>query len=435
MYRKAVLDNGLRILTSAMPHTRSVGIGFFIGVGSRYEMDEQGGASHFIEHMLFKGTEKRPTAKDIAMAIEGIGGVFNASTGRETTVYYAKVAQPHLVVAMDVLVDMLLHAKFDPKEIEKERRVIIEEINMVLDIPDHWVHLLINELVWPDHPLGRDVAGTKESVNSLSRETLFAHLRQHYVPTNTVVSVAGNIDHEAMVEYIAACLNSWGEDATTAGERGSFQPAENGSTEPHLCVRYRDTEQAHLCLNVPGLAHAHPDRFNLRLLNTILGEGMSSRLFQEVREQQGLAYSINSYVNSFHDTGTMGVYAGVAPGRFEAAVKAILRELDRLRQEPVPVEELIKAKEFVKGRLLLQMEDTFSVAAWFGRQELLLPEILTVDDVVAAIDAVSADDVQRVAQELFHEEKLYLAVVGPFPEGGAEERASIEDDFKKLLQL
>jgi predicted Zn-dependent peptidase len=422
MYQKTVLDNGLRILTSAMPHTRSVSIGFFIGVGSRYESDEQSGISHFIEHMVFKGTVKRPAARDIAVAIEGIGGLFNASTGLEASIYWAKVAQPHLDIAIDVLVDMLRHAKFEPEEINRERRVIIEEINLTLDTPDSLVHLLINELVWPNHPLGRDIAGTKESLSTLDREDLLTYLKRHYLPSNTVVSVAGNVEHEAVVGQIAAFLGDWamGEAAS------SYRPAEDNQVEPRLRIHYKETEQAHLCLSVPGIPRDHPDRFKLRLLNAVLGEGMSSRLFTEIREKRGLAYSIYSYTSAVHDTGAVGVYAGVDPRRIGDAIKAILVEWDRLRQESVPADELAKAKEFVKGRLLLQMEDSFSVAAWVGHQEVLSPEVLTVDEVIEAIDAVAATDIQRVAQGLFLGEGLNLAVVGPFEDGKG---------FRELLKL
>jgi predicted Zn-dependent peptidase len=424
MYHKTTLDNGLRLLTSAMPHTRSVSLGFFIGVGSRYETDEQGGVSHFIEHMLFKGTRKRPTARDVATAIEGVGGLINAGTDREATSFYAKVARPHLDIAMDVLVDILLNSRFEEEQIEKERAVIIEEINMSLDAPDEWVHLLSNRLIWPTHPLGRDVAGTKESVSSLGRENLLTHLRGYYVPSNTVLSIAGNIDHQEIVERVDAYLENWSRPEET----GAFLPAQELPPEPQLCVRYRDTEQARFCLALPGLSRVHPDRFVLRVLNTILGGGMSSRLFLELRERQGLAYAVDSYVSYLHDTGVVGVYAGVDPSRLEIAVQTVLQEWDRLRQEEVLAAELAKAREFVKGRLLLQMENTFSVAAWFGYQELLSPEVLTVDQVVEAIDAVSAADIQRLAHELFLGERLYLTVVGPFQE-------SEEDRLRPLLRL
>jgi len=421
MYQKTTLDNGLRILTSALPHTRSVSIGFFVGVGSRYESDEQSGVSHFIEHMLFKGTEKRPTAMEIAVAIEGIGGIFNAGTGRESSLYWIKVAQPHLDIAIDVLVDMLRHSKFDPEELDRERRVIIEEINLTLDTPDSLVFLLINDLVWPNHPLGRDIAGTKENVSTLDRESLTAYLEHYYRPSNTVVSVAGNVEHEAVVGQVAALLGDW-----VTGEAASYRAAEDDQAEPRLRIHHKETEQAHLCLSVPGIPRDHPDRFKLRLLNTVLGEGMSSRLFTEIREKRGLAYNIYSYSSGMHDTGAVGVYAGVDPRRIEDAIGAVLVEWDRLRQESVPADELTKAKEFSKGRLLLQMEDSFSVAAWCGRQEVLSPEVLTLDEVIEAIEAVTVADVQRVAQRLFLGERLNLAVVGPFEDG---------DGFRELLEL
>ncbi len=424
MYHKTALDNGLRLLTSAMPHTRSVSLGFFIGVGSRYETDEQGGVAHFIEHMLFKGTQKRPTSKDVATAIEGVGGYINAGTTQEATSFYAKVAYPHLDIALDVLVDILLNSRFEEEEIKKERRVIVEEINMSLDAPDEWVHLLSNGLNWPNHPLGRDVAGTKESVNSLARQTLLTHLRSYYVPSNAVLSIAGNVEHQEMVDRVDAYLGDWnGTD-----QIGAFQPAQEPPTEPQLCVRHRATEQAHLCLTLPGLSRAHPDRFVLSLLNTVLGGGMSSRLFLELRERQSLAYAVDSYIGQLHDTGVVGVYAGVDPSRLEIAIQTILREWDRLRQEEVPAEELTRARELVKGRLLLQMENTFSVAAWFGYQELLSPQVLTVDETVEALDAVSAADIQRLAQELFLGARLHLTVVGPFQE-------SEGDRLRPLLRL
>lgn len=421
VYQKITLDNGLRIFTIEMPHVRSISTGFFLGVGSRYEEDRLAGASHFIEHMLFKGTERRPDAREIATAIEGIGGVFNGSTGRELTVYWAKVAQEHLLVALDVLVDMLRHALFEPAQVEKERRVIMEEINITLDSPSDLVHLLINQLVWPDHPLGRDVAGTKESVANMGREDVLAYMHSHYGPANTVVGVAGNIDHDQTVKRIADYLGDW-----QGGGESDYLPVTEEQKEPRLHIYNKDTEQAHLCLSVPGLHHTHPDRFILRLLNTILGEGMSSRLFLEIREKRGLAYSVNSHLSYLKDAGASVTYAGVDPQNAPEAIQAILGEWDRLRQELVPAEELSKAKEYVKGRTVLQMEDTYSNASWLAGQELLTGEILTVEEVLDIIDSVTADEVQRVAQKLFVGDKLNLAVVGPFDS---------EREFEHLLVL
>jgi len=419
MYQKTILDNGLRILTLRMPHTRSVSIAFFIGVGSRYESDEQSGASHFIEHVLFKGTAKRPTAREIAIAIERIGGIFNASTGQEESTFWARVTEPYLDIAIDVLADMLRHARFDPAEIDKERGVIAREINLTLDTPQDLVHLLNNQLVWPNHPLGRDVAGSKESIASLNRHKLLAYMKRHYLPNNTVVSVAGNVEHEAVVKQIAACLGDWAR-----GEAASYQPAKDGQTKPRVRIFDKDTKQAYLCLSVPGLPRNHPDRLNLRLLNTVLGGGMSSRLFTGIREKQGLAYSVHSYISALYDTGVVGVYAGVDPGQIEATIKAILEELDNLRQEEIPSEELARAKDLTKAQLLLSMEDSFSVALWFGSQEILFSEILTCEEAMEEIEAITTADIRRVAQTLFLDEKLNLAVVGPFKS---------EEGFRELL--
>lgn len=423
MYQKTVLDNGLRIVTSTMPHTRSVSVGFFVGVGSRYESREENGITHFIEHMLFKGTTKRPTTKDIAIAIEGIGGVFNASTGRELTTYWAKVARDHFPVALDVLADMLLNSKLDEEELEKERGVIIEEINMTLDQPSDWVHHLATDLIWPDHPLGRDQAGTKESVSALTKSMMKDYLGRHYQPASAVLGVAGAVEHDDVVRQVAAQLSDWEEKG-----RGDYLPMKEVQEQPRVRVEHKPTQQAHLSLVLPGISRSDDDKYNLSLLNTILGQGMSSRLFLEVREKRGLAYSVYSYASPLHDTGLVGVYAGVDAQQTEKAIEAILAELGKTSNEPVPEEELERAKEFTKGRLLLQMEDSFSVASWIGRQEILEDRVLSLDEVLEEIDAVTTEDVHGVAQRLFRQDKLNLAVVGPCEEAQQEQ-------FESLLQF
>jgi len=423
VYQKTVLDQGLRILTSTMPHTHSVSVGFFIGVGSRYESAEENGITHFIEHMLFKGTNKRPEARDIAVAIEGIGGIFNASTGRELTTYWTKVGQDHFSVALDVLADMILNSKLEEQEIEKERGVIIEEINMTLDHPADWVHLLATELIWPDHPLGRDQAGTKESVSGITRPMVQEYLSRHYQPASTVLAVAGNIEHDRVVEEAAEQLKTWQQKPSH-----SYLPMNLEQEGARLRLEHRSTQQAHLALTLPGLSRFDDDKYNLSLLNTILGQGMSSRLFLEIREKRGLAYSVYSYVSPLQDTGLVGVYAGVDADQIERALRAILEELDKMKQEPVSGEELDKAKEFTKGRLQLQMEDSFSVASWAGRQEILEDRVLSVDEVLQNVDAVTTEDIQRVAQRLLRQEKLNLAVVGPYD-------ASQAEHFQSMLTL
>lgn len=409
MYELTALDNGLRILTVSMSHVQSASLGFFVRVGSRYEPESLSGVSHFVEHMLFKGTAKRPTALAIAEAIEGKGGMFNASTGLEATLYWAKVSAPLWHEALDVLSDMILRAKFDPDEIEKERTVIHEEIKYSLDSPDSLSQVLVNRIQWPDHPLGREIAGCKESIDRLGRSDLLVYLTDHYRPTETVLGLAGRVNHAEAVAWAESHLADW-----EPGPPLTFEPAPTNNHGPNLLVEFRDTEQAHLSLSLQGLSRKDPDRFTLRLLNMILGEGMRSRLFQEVRERLGLAYSVDSYVSTLQDTGSVGIYAGVAPDRAKEALRAILGELVRMRQEPMLQDELDRARDFVRGRLALSLEDSFTIAAWYARQELLGPEVLDPDDVLDRFDAVCAADIQDMACTLFQPEHVNLAVVGPF---------------------
>ena len=409
MYKKTILDNGLDIITQNMPHTHSVSIIFLLEVGSRYETDAEGGAAHFIEHMVFKGTEKRPTAHEISRAIEGVGGILGAGTGRETTVFWVKVAEPHLPIALDVLVDMLRNPLFEAQEMEKEAQVISEEINMSLDTPSELLYLLAYEQLWPEHPLGRDIAGTRESVAALRRDALLDYLSRHYGSNRAVVSLAGNLEHEHIVDSLAQYLGDWQPVETAA-----FLPAPDSHTQPRLIVHHRETEQAQIHIGVPGLPISHPDRFALRLLNTVLGAGMSSRLFQEIRERRGLAYSVNSFSEMLLDTGLVGMYAGVSPIQAVSAVEAMLAEWDRLRQEAVPIKELHKAREYLKGRMLLSLEDSISYASWWGRQEIAHQTLETPDQVMARLDAVTPQMIQSVAQNLFLKDRLNMVIVGPF---------------------
>ena len=403
-----------------MPHTQSVCISIFIGVGSRYETEAQAGISHFIEHLCFKGTPKRPTAREISAAIEGIGGILNGGTDKELTVYWCKVAQPHLPLALDVLVDVLLHSKFDPQDIERERQVIIEEINMSKDSPSQQVHLLIDELLWPNHPLGRDIAGNKESVASITRDMMLGYLASQYQPNNTVVAIAGNIQHYDMVTTVSQAFSDW----TNQQEHPGYTAYKEQAAQ-RLRVDTRDTEQAHLCLALPGLSLHHPRRFTLDLLNVILGEGMSSRLFTEIRDRLGLAYSIHSYVDHFLDSGSVTIYAGVESKNLKAVIKAILEQLYQLT-EIVPESELSKAKELAKGRLVLRMEDNRNVAGWMGGQEILTGHILSTDQVVSIIDAITAEELKQLARELIVDSQLRMAVVGPI---------SSDEPLEELLKL
>jgi len=420
MYQRSVLSNGLRVITNPMSHTRSVCIAILVGAGSRYESAEEAGISHFIEHLCFKGTERRATSKEISEAIEGVGGMLNGSTDKELTVYWCKVARPHFLLALDLMVDMLRNSKFKAEDVEKERQVIIEELNMSMDSPQQRVNMLIDEVLWPDQALGRDVAGTKETVAAITRQAILDYLAHQYVPNNAVVSIAGDIGHEEVVATVGNAFADWAQGCP----RPPF-PALEGQEAPRVRLEHRKTEQAHLCLALRGLSYLDPNRFNLDLLNVILGEGMSSRLFLEIREKQGLAYDIFSSVDHFRDSGAVIVSAGVDPGRVDAAIVAILYELSRLKGK-VPGDELTKAKELAKGRLMLRMEDSRSVAIWTGGQEMLIGQIRTVDDITSIIDAIAAEGLEQVARDLLITERLNLTIVGPL---------AAEEHFRELLRI
>jgi len=419
VYQKTVLDNGLRIITATMPQTQAVSVVILVGTGSRYEIAAQSGISHFVEHMLFKGTQRRPSGLDIARAIEGLGGYLNASTDKELTQYWTRVPRPHFAEALDVLADLFLHSRFEPAEIDRERQVIVEEIISLFDSPADWVHQLTVELLYGDHPLGRDIAGTVETVSQIQRSDMLAYTVTQYVPNNLVIAVAGNLEPQ---EAVAAIEQHFGD--LVPGPVQPCLPAKDEQAVPRLHVQFKETEQANLCLGVPALPYDHPDRYALRVLNVILGEGMSSRLFQQVREKRGLAYAIGSYLNSYQDVGDLVAFASVELERVPETVRVILDEWRKIATEPVADEELIRAKEYTKGRFLLGMEDSHSVAAWIGIQEIRHEQVQTPEEAVACIEAVTREDVQRLAAQLFQPAKLNLAVIGPYK--GAER-------FRELL--
>ena len=408
-YQKTVLPNGLRVITAPMPHTRSVAVSIFVGAGSRYETDTQAGLSHFVEHLCFKGTERRPTPQEISEVIDSVGGVMNAATDRELTVYYCKVGRPHFDRALDVVTDLVRHPLMMPEEAEKERQVIIEELAMVADSPSQQVDVLLDETLWPDDPLGRDVAGTEASVRGLSREMAVDYQQRQYVPNNVVVSIAGAVTHEEAVERVERLLGDWAR-----GEPGEWFPAVNGQQSPRVALKYKATEQAHLSLAVHGLPLQHPDRYALSLLSILLGEGMSSRLVMELRERRSLCYDVHSYVSYFLDAGSFSVYVGVDPSRAREALAALVEQLRILRDDGVTDEELSRAKELAKGRMLLRMEDTRAVSDWLGGQELLTGKLRTVDEITDLIDAATTEELGRVARELLVSDQLNLAIVGPF---------------------
>ena len=412
MYQRSVLPNQLRVLTAAMPHSPSVSITVSVGAGSRYEPAELAGLSHFLEHLPFKGTANWPTARQVSEAVEGVGGVMNASTDREITVFWCKVARLHFPQALAVLLDLLRQPILDPAEMEKEREVIQEELRMTYDYPSDRAGLLIDEILWPAQAMGRDVGGTPESVNNITLAAVRDYMERQYNPANTVIAVAGKVEHNEVVDLIGQATADWQPVAALDWEPVT---AANGGG-PLARVERKRCDQSHLCVGLPGVSLTDPDRYPLLLLNGILGDGMSSRLFLNLRENQGLAYDVASSLSHFRDCGSLVIYCGVEPKKTRDAVAAAVQELAGMR-DPAPEAELHKAKEYAKGRLLLRMEDTRAVAAWLGAQELLLGEVATVADTVARIDAVTAADVTRAAARLIDPAQLRLAVVGP---GGGE---------------
>ncbi len=391
-----------------MPGMRSASISLFFTVGSRYESNSIAGISHFIEHMLFKGTQNYPSARHISEAIEGVGGLFNASTGKELTNYTARVPGEHLPAVLDVLADMVRHPLFDPLEIEKERSVIIEELSSTRDDPQEWVSLLIDEAIWPKLPLGRDDAGYVETVAKIQRRQMLDYLDEFYRPNSLIISVAGNINPAKVSGAVECLFGEW-----QPHERRSWTECKPPMDASPVILVERETEQVNLCLGTLGITYSSPDYYTLTLINAILGDGMSSRLFQTVREEQGLAYDIGSYFNSYAETGNFVVSAGVDPSQVEPAIQAIMRELTRICETPVPVDELDRIKSYVRGSIVLGLEGTHQVASWLGGQESLRGKIFDINEIIAKVEAVTTSDIQRVAQTCFAPHWRRLALIGP----------------------
>lgn len=413
-YIDHTLSNNLRVLMVPSHAFQSVSMGIFVKVGARYEPANLSGMSHFIEHMLFKGTKNRPSARQIAEAIEGIGGDSNAYTGPETTVYYAKVAAAQVNVAIDFLTDLLRNSLFTAADIKKERRVIGEEINMVFDSPDEWLDVVIDEVLWPDHPLGQSVTGTAASLRNINRTALISFFETAYHPGNLVVALGGAFDPEQVIPEIDARLGDWPAQAPPP-----FEPAPPPASDIRYRIEDRAIEQGHLCLALPGLPRNHPDRYALSVLNTLLGDGMSSRLFLSIREEKGLAYAVDSGINLLQDTGSLTIYAGVDPRRAAEALQAILIELKQLCDHPIPAQELRKAKEYVKGRMVLGLEDTYSQAAWVAYQALYQTAIKSPADALAAYEAVTGEAISALVERLIAPGRYSLAAIGPFGQGEA----------------
>jgi predicted Zn-dependent peptidase len=399
-----VLDNGLRILTERMTHVRSISIGVWLTRGSRHETAERGGIAHFVEHMLFKGTATR-SAEDIAQAIDSIGGQLDAFTAKEYASYYIKVLDEHLPLALDVLSDIVLNPAFSPDDVEREKKVVVEEIKMVEDTPDDLVHELFTQAFWENHPLGRPILGTRETVESLNATLLREYFTNAYTPANLIVSAVGNLEHEQVRRLVEEKFGGLKSVGRPSGE-------EAPQVVPKILIRTKELEQSHLCLGTSSYPQNHDDRYSSYVLNTLLGGSMSSRLFQNVREKRGLAYAVFSGLSAYRDAGSFTIYAGCSNEAVGEVLDLVVEELRGVRQTPVPEAELRRAKDHLKGSLMLSLENTASRMSHLARQEIYFDRQFGLDETLEGIERVTPGDVQRVAGDLFREGALAATVLG-----------------------
>jgi predicted Zn-dependent peptidase len=406
-FSKTTLANGMRVLVAPMPETRSVSLTMYVGVGSRAETRANAGTSHFLEHMLFKGTAKRPSAAEISYAVEALGGSVNASTDREVTVFASRVPARHYLVALDVVADMIRAPLLREEDLSAERNVVIEEIRMYRDQPQDRVHTLVDELLYPAHPLGWEIAGREQVVRALTAADLRAFMEAGYAPGRTVIALAGALDEREARTAVEEHLGDLG------GRPGlPFQRVPKPARARTRVLAKRG-EQVHVCVGWRGVPLQHPDRWTLDMLNAILGEGMSSRLFLELRERRAIAYDVHSYESNYSDVGHLVVYAGVGPDRTAEALAAVMAEVARLRDEPAGDAELARIRDFVKGRMDLRLEGSGGVAAWLAGQEMFYDRVRSADEIGAIFDGIGADDIQRVARQYLRPELAYVAAIGP----------------------
>lgn len=409
MYDQSTLSNGLRIVTKHIPGRDSISLAIWVRVGGRYEKKPLSGISHFVEHMLFKGTKRR-TTKQIKEDVEGVGGMLNAFTGEESTCYFVKIQKSYFRQAFDVLQDMINDAVLKTSEFEKERTVILEEIKMYLDLPSQYVHEVMNELLWPEQPLGRPIAGTLQSVSEMSRNDLWRHVKTYYHPRNMLITACGEINHAEVRELSEAYFSDGARKAVSRFEEARIL---SRSKTGRFHFMDKKTEQTHFVIAFHALSRNHPDRYKLAVLNVILGANMSSRLFEEVREKRGLAYEIKSGVNFYEDTGSLVISAGVEPRKAPLATRIIMKELGRLKRTGVSKSELGRAKDYFLGQLMLSLEDTLDHALWYGERVLYGGEIPNYSEIRREIEAVKPEDIQTLARQFFKTQDLHLALIGP----------------------
>lgn len=405
MYQKSTLPNGIRVVTEAIPYVKSVTVGVWVGTGSRNEEDHNHGISHFIEHLMFKGTANR-SAKDIAETVDAVGGQLNAFTAKEYTCYYIKVLDNHLELALDILSDMMLSSRYAPEDIAREREVVLEEVNMYEDSPDELVHDIYLDNVWPHHPLGRNILGTTESIGRFDRNLVCEYYDNFYRPDNIVVAAAGNLTHARVEELIGRFFGGF-------SGRKKAQAAKPPLLMPTRRLHARESEQVHFCLGTASVPQDSPDIYVAHVLNNILGGGISSRLFQAIREERGLAYSIYSYLSNYSDSGLFTIYAGTRPANLDQVVELILENVEQLKNGDLSAAELNKTKEQLKGNLLLGLESSSSRMSRLGKMEITMGKYTTLDEVVAKIEKVSMDDLQKMMDTVFVAEKLSFTALGP----------------------
>jgi predicted Zn-dependent peptidase len=407
MYKVTRLPNGLTVATAEMPHMTSVSLGLWVGVGGRYEPAEVNGVCHFIEHLLFKGTRRR-SARRISQDVEGIGGYLNAFTSEEMTCYHSKARHDRFDELLDVLTDMFLNSKFDPVEIEKERGVIKEELAMYLDQPQHRVQELLNETLWPEQPLGRPLTGTEETLDGLNRARLVNYQHENYVAGRTIIAAAGRLNHQQIVRTVSRLAGRFPQ-----GRISQFVPATSNQSQPKLRLFTKETEQTQLALGIRACSRHDPRRYALRLLNTVLGENMSSRLFQVVREDRGLAYSIYSSLGFFDDAGCLNISAGLDLDNLPKTLKLIMRELTQLTRTPPGAVELRRARDYVLGQLDMSLESTDNQMMWLGENLISHGKIIAPREIKRRINRVTAGEIRAVARDFFRPERLNLALVSP----------------------
>jgi predicted Zn-dependent peptidase len=418
-HKKTTLKNGLRIITVPMHETQTATVMVMVGVGSRYETEKEAGLSHFIEHMFFKGTEKRPTTLDISEELDAIGGEFNAFTSKDKTMYFAKVDSKHVSTALDVVCDMYLNSKIDAEEIKKERGTIIQELNMYEDTPTRNVGDVFETMLYPD-PLGREIIGSKKTLMSFERKDFINYMKRFYRANDTVVCVAGKFDEKDVLSKIRKYFGQM-----EVGEKPKIKKVSENQKRPEVKIKFKKTDQTHFILGTRAYDFNHNDRFSLALLSIIIGGSMSSRLFIEVREKQGLAYYVRTMVESYEDVGYIATQAGVEHKNLELTIKTILTEYKKMAEEKVSAKELQKAKDYIKGKAVMGMEASDEVAMFFIDQEVMKKKIMTMEEKFRQIDKVTADDILKVAKDVFRNKNLNLAVIGPHK----------DNNLKKLLKL